>query len=50
LRNQPNKPLLLLHEHLAASSLPLRSHRNLRTTSVLRRSLEFAAKLSGQVC
>ena len=42
LSNQPNEPLLLLHDHHAASGLPPNSHRNLRVTSVLRRCLESA--------
>jgi hypothetical protein len=47
LRNQPAEPLLLLHEHLAPSSLPLCSQRNLRIASVLRRSLESACRQVG---
>jgi hypothetical protein len=43
LRNQPNKPLLLLHDHHTASGLAPSSHRNLHIASVLRRSLESAS-------
>jgi hypothetical protein len=55
LRNQPNKPLLLIHDHHAASSLAPSSHRNLHIASVLRRSMESAGSTTttcggGQTC
>jgi len=48
LRDRPGEPLLLLHQHRATPALLHSSHRNLRITSVLRRSLESAPSHWGQ--